>query len=88
MGISRRLHPNRPEHWAGIHVLKCTHSLNSRSKIDYLMYCDVLKKMPGDRLKIRVYGNRYVSTEGSRIRYVDRDAVDKAEDWNIGKGTS
>ena len=84
----RTIHKTHPEEWAGIHVLKCTHSLNSRSKIDYLMYCDVLKKMPAGRLKIRVYGNRYVSTEGSRIRYVDRDAVDKAEDWNIEKGTS
>ncbi|ASK27158.1 hypothetical protein BG910_04865 [Neisseria chenwenguii] len=88
MGISRRLHPNRPEHWAGIHVLKCTHSLNSRSKIDYLMYCGVLKKMTEGRLKIRVYGSRYVLTEGSRIRYAGRDAADKAGDRNIGKETS
>ncbi|ATD64603.1 hypothetical protein CGZ65_03450 [Neisseria weixii] len=84
----RTIHKKLSEAWAGIHVLKCTHSLNSRSKIDYLMYCDVLKKMPGGRLKIRVYGSRYVSTEGSRIRYAGRDAADKAGDRNIGKETS
>ena len=45
------------------------------------MYCDVLKKMPGGRLKIKVYGERYRSIEGEKIRYVDADCVANAGDW-------
>ena len=45
------------------------------------MYCDVLKEMPGGRLKIKVYGERHRSIEGEKIRYVDADCVAKASDW-------
>ena len=37
-----------------VHLLECTHSLNSRSQIDYLMYCNVLKTMSDGRLKVYV----------------------------------
>ena len=72
-----------PKQWQQKHVLTCTHSLNSISKIHYLMYCDILKTMPDSRLKIRVYGDRYVSTAGEKIRYVEADRVELAELWKV-----
>lgn len=59
-----------PKDWQGQNYLRCTHSYNRKSSTSYLMYCDVLKIMPDGRLKIRVYGERWRHTEGSRIRYV------------------
>ena len=79
--MTRRIYSDQPQNWQGQHLLKCTHSLNLKSKIHYLMYCDVLKKMPGGRLKIKVYGERYRSIEGEKIRYVDVDCVANAGDW-------
>ena len=79
--MTRRIYSDQPQNWQGQHLLKCTHSLNSTSKIHYLMYCDVLKEMPGGRLKIKVYGERYRSIEGEKIRYVDADCVAKESDW-------
>jgi hypothetical protein len=83
--LKRRIHPEQPINWGGEYLLECTHSLNSKSKIYYLMYCDILKKMPNARLKIRVYGRRYVSTQGDCIRYIDADRVCLAEKWNKSK---
>lgn len=79
--MTRRIYSDQPQNWQGRHLLKCTHSLNSKSKIDYLMYCDVLKEMPDGRLKIKVYGERYPSIAGEKIRYVDVGRVAKASDW-------
>ena len=79
--MTRRIYSDQPQNWQGQHLLKWTHSLNSKSKIHYLMYCDVLKEMPGGRLKIKVYGERYRSIEGEKIRYVDADCVAKESDW-------
>ena len=84
--MTRRIYSDQPQNWQGQHLLKCTHSLNLKSKIHYLMYCDVLKKMPGGRLKIKVYGERYRSIEGEKIRYVDADQVESAEGWLDKKG--
>ncbi|OSI10961.1 Uncharacterised protein [Neisseria zoodegmatis] len=81
--LSRRIFTEQPENWQGKYVLKCTHSLNRRSEILYLMYCDVIKQMPNNRLKVRVYGERYKSIEGNKIRYVPAEQVDIAADWNI-----
>lgn len=58
---------DKPKDWKGQHVLHCCHSLNKRSKIYYIMYCDILKKMPDGRLKIKVYGQRYTSVETKKI---------------------
>lgn len=79
--ITRRIYSDQPQNWQWRHLLKCTHSLNSKSKIHYLMYCDVLKEMLGGRLKIKVYGKRYRSIEGEKIRYVDADQVESAASW-------
>ena len=59
------------------HLLRCRHSLNSRSGFDYQMRCIVLKKMPGHRLKIRVFGDRYwnYNLDKNYIRYVDSSRV-------------
>ena len=78
--MTRLIYSDQPQNWQGQHLLKCTHSLNLKSKIHYLMYCDVLKTMPGGRLKINVYGERYRSIEGEKIRYVDVDCVANAGD--------
>ena len=79
--MTRRIYSDQPQNWQGQHLLKCTHSLNSKSKIHYLMYCDVLKEMPGGRLKIKVYGERYRSIKGEKIRYVDADRIEKEAVW-------
>lgn len=34
----------KPQEWDGTHYLTCIHTLNSRSHIDFLMYCNILKK--------------------------------------------
>jgi len=83
--LKRKIYPEQPINWEGEHLLECTHSFNRRSKKYYLMYCDVLKKMPNARLKIRVYGRLYNSIQGERIRYVDADQVCSADKWNISK---
>lgn len=83
--LKRTICPEQPINWKGEHLLECTHSFNRRSKKYYLMYCDVLKKMPNARLKIRVYGRLYNSIQGERIRYVDSDQVCSADKWNISK---
>jgi len=55
------------------HKLSCIHALNGRTSIDYEMDCIILKKMPGHRLKILVFGERYWpgNDDKKRIRYVD-----------------
>lgn len=83
--MNRTIHNEQPKGWNGLHLLKCTHSLNSRSRIDYLMYCDVLKTMSDGRLKVYVYGTRYHSSEGGRIRYVNDWQVSPAEKWDVKK---
>lgn len=75
-----------PEKWGDKHYLECTHSLNSPSKIHYLMYCNVLKPMKGSRVKITVFGTRYVSLGGERVRYVDSEQVVGSNGWS--KSTS
>jgi hypothetical protein len=79
--MTRRIYSDQPQNWQGQHFLKCTHSLNSKSKIHYLMYCNVLKAMPDGRLKIKVYGERYRSIAGEKIRYVDADQVESTASW-------
>jgi len=61
------LHPST--HW-----LTCRHQI-CRNGFDYQMPCDVLKEMPGGRVKVRVYGNRYWGGSRSRIRYVSKYRV-------------
>lgn len=87
LSLKKTICPEQPINWEGEHLLECTHSFNSKSKKYYLMYCDVLKKMPNARLKIRVYGRLYKSTQGERIRYVDADQVCPADKWHISKNT-
>ena len=83
--MNRTIHNEQPKDWNGSHFLKCTHSLNSRSRIDYLMYCNVLKTMSDGRLKVFVYGKRYHSVQGGRIRYVNDWQVSPAEKWDVKK---
>ena len=81
----REIISNQPEKWQGRHLLMCTHSFNSKSKILYLMYCDIIKEMPNRRLKIKVYGDRHVSICGEKIRYGDAHRVVDAKDYNVKK---
>lgn len=77
----------QPEKWQGLHLLKCAHVLNSKSRIRYLMYCDIIKQMPDGRLKIKVYGERYCSVDGEKIRYVDAGRVVTAEAYGVENKT-
>lgn len=77
----------QPEKWQGRYLLKCTHVLNSKSRIRYLMYCDIIKQMPDGRLKIKVYGERYCSVDGEKIRYVDAGRVVTAEAYGVENKT-
>ena len=53
------------------HELECRHAIGPHGKT-YYMRCHVLKVMPGRRLKLRVYGDRYWADRHDvvRIRYV------------------
>jgi hypothetical protein len=77
----------QPEKWQGRYLLKCTHALNTKSKIRYLMYCDIIKQMPDGRLKIKVYGERHRSADGEKIRYVDAGRVVTAEAYGVENQT-
>ncbi|GAI26402.1 unnamed protein product [marine sediment metagenome] len=59
------------------HLLSCSHAFNQKSLYDYFMPCIILKKMPGQRLKIRVYGDRYwnYNLDKNYIRYVASSRV-------------
>ena len=75
----------KPDRWHGTHYLNCQHSLNHCSQIEYQMLCNILKTMPDGRLKIEVFGDRYIyrtpSINNSRIRYVD-DCRVTDQCWN------
>lgn len=71
---------DKPEEWEGLYYLKCRHRLGS-SCIRYLMHCNVIKTMPDGRLKLQVFGSRYVSVKGSRIRYVFPDHICNVHDF-------
>ena len=77
----------QPEKWQGLHLLKCAHVLNSKSRIRYLMYCDIIKQMPDGRLKIKVYGERHRSADGEKIRYVDAGKVVAAKAYGVKNKT-
>lgn len=53
------------------HLLKCRHQIGANG-FDYTMPCNILKKIPGGRLKIEVFGDRYwKDNSGKRsVRYV------------------
>ena len=85
------------------HLLSCRHSQNSRQHYDYYMDCIIIKEMPGQRLKILVFGERYWKGHDNkqRIRYVDKSRVTEKElkekleekkgeirkDLDLGKGS-
>ena len=73
----------RPDGWGGTSFLQCTHSFNKKSQMRYMMYCDVLKTMPDGRKKVRVYGERYHRSSGSRIRYVEAGRVVDVADFSL-----
>ena len=63
-------------------IENATHKLSCRlvmgwTEIDYCMDCIVLKKMPNNRLKILVFGerNRKGHDDKKKIRYVDKFRV-------------
>ena len=72
----------KPQEWDGTHYLTCIHTLNSHSHIDFLMYCNILKKMPNGRLKIRMFGYRWSNVKGEKIRYIDSCRVRKSVEFN------
>lgn len=68
-----------PAEWTGKKKLRCQHCIGL-SCYNYLMYCNILKKMPDGRLKVKVFGNRYWGGyEQSRIRYVEENKVIDAQ---------
>ena len=67
------------------HVLSCRHAFNQKSGYDYRMDCIILKKMPNDRLKILVFGDRYWRgyDDKKQIRYVDRSRIKPKSDLKV-----
>lgn len=81
-----RICKEQPEHWDGKHLLICTHSLNRRSKIHYLMYCNHLGYTKSGKVKLLVFGDRNRHTKGSRIRYIDNSfRLCDAKTYNVFK---
>jgi len=66
------------------HKLSCCHVIGI-SRVDYYMDCIILKRMPNDRLKILVFGerNRKGCDSKKQIRYVDRLRVTEKEQGPI-----
>ncbi len=71
-----------PESWEGAYLLECRHHYNSKAYDDFLMYCNILKEMPDGRFKIKVFGYRWFSTNGEKIRYIDKNRVIKAQNFS------
>lgn len=81
-----RICKEQPVYWDGKHLLRCTHSLNGRSKIRYLMYCNHLGYTKSGKIKLLVFGERYTHTKGGRVRYIDRPSkVVEAKDYDVFK---
>jgi len=61
------------------HKLECSHQYNRHSRVEYSMPCIILKKIPNNRLKVLVFGDRRIKQEfcnGKKgIRYVDSSRV-------------
>ena len=55
------------------HLLRCRHCIGGNCR-DYYMLCFPIKTMPGNRLKIVVFGNLYWKDQNhiKRIRYVSK----------------
>ena len=82
-----RICKEQPVHWDGKHLLRCKHSLNRKSKIHYLMYCNHLGYTKSGKVKLLVFGERYNNTKGGRVRYIDDESrVYEAKDFNVVKG--
>ncbi len=81
-----RICKEQPTYWDGKHLLRCKHSLNRKSKIHYLMYCNHLGYTKSGKIKLLVFGERYNNTKGGRVRYIDDESrVYKAKDFNVVK---
>lgn len=81
-----RICKEQPAYWDGKHLLRCTHSLNSKSKIRYLMYCNHLGYTKPGKIKLLVFGERYTHTRGGRVRYIDKPSkVVEAKDYDVFK---
>lgn len=81
-----RICKEQPAYWDGKYLLRCKHSLNSKSKIHYLMYCNHLGHTKSGKIKLLVFGERYAHTRGGRVRYIDRPSkVVEAKDFNVFK---
>lgn len=81
-----RICKEQPAYWDGKHLLRCKHSLNRKSKIHYLMYCNHLGYTKSGKVKLLVFGERYNNTKGGRVRYIDDESrVCEAKDFNVAK---
>lgn len=68
------------------HNLRCSHSYNWGSRVEYNMPCLILKELPNNRAKILVFGNRRKKLEYcdlkellGRIRYVSKNKLKSLE---------
>ena len=81
-----RICKEQPAHWDGKHLLRCVHSLNRKSKIHYLMYCNHFGYTKSGKIRLLVFGERYAHTKGSRVRYIDKPwNVVEAKDYDVFK---
>ena len=76
----------QPAYWDGKYVLRCKHSFNSKSRINYLMYCNHLGYTKSGKVKLLVFGYRHTHTRGGRVRYIDMPSrVVEAKEYNVFK---
>lgn len=56
--------------------LTCTHCYNRKSKKEYLIECEVIKKMPDqERCKIKLLGEGVYGKRKNNIRYVQKERI-------------
>lgn len=76
------INKNKPEKWGGEHILICRHCVGELRCKSYAMYCDVVGRMTATgKIKVRVYGERWNTTESSKTRYVPVNRVKKYKDY-------
>ena len=58
-----------------MHLLACAHQIG-KNRQEYFMRCEIIKEMPDDGLKVKVFGDRFwKGSNKTSIRYVNASRV-------------
>lgn len=73
----------KPKDWKGIHILICNQFFGNK-KMQYAMYCNVIRETSKDLVFIEVFGSRWREIKGFKQRYVTKDRIALYSDYFKG----